>query len=93
MQLRSHCLARPLSNLPETKAELGVPADVFPVLPIIVGRPRGEAPPTPRYAPRIVSWKRAPAASSRRSVASRRGRGATGIDEVTRVTATDPRPH
>ncbi len=51
-------LARPLLNLPATKAELGVPADVFPVLPIIVGRPRGETPPTPRNAPRIVSWKR-----------------------------------
>ena len=56
-------LARPLLNLRETKAELGVPADVFPVLPIIVGRPRGETPPTPRAAPRILSWKRAAGAA------------------------------
>jgi nitroreductase len=40
-------------NTPEGKAELGVPADWSPSAPIILGRPRGAAPPTPRRAPDI----------------------------------------
>jgi nitroreductase len=40
--------ARPFFNLPEVKAELGIPPDLSPVLSIIVGYPRGASPPVPR---------------------------------------------
>jgi nitroreductase len=53
--------AIPALNRPEVKAELGLPPGVSVVAPIIVGVPRGEAPPTSRKAPEIVSWVRAPA--------------------------------
>lgn len=43
---------------PEVKAELGIPSDVVPIAPIIVGTPRAATPPTSRRAPEIVSWKR-----------------------------------
>lgn len=49
--------ARAYLNLPEVKSNLGIPADVTPVLPIIVGRPRGAATATPRDDPRILCWK------------------------------------
>jgi nitroreductase len=52
--------ALPALNRPEVKAELGLPRDVSVVAPIIVGATRGEAPPTSRKAPEIVSWVRAP---------------------------------
>lgn len=48
--------ARPFFNLPEVKAELGIPAELSPVLPIIVGYPREVSPATPREAPRILAW-------------------------------------
>jgi nitroreductase len=50
-------LARPWLNLAETKRELDIPADYEPVLPIIVGYPRGETPATPRNEPEILFWK------------------------------------
>ncbi len=65
-------LARPLLDRPDVKRELGVPIDVVPVLPIVVGWPRGETPPTPRNAPRIVCWRLPPSAapSARREAPS-----------------------
>jgi nitroreductase len=49
--------ARPLLNRPEIKQELGIPADLTPVLPIILGYP-DETPSAPaREAPRIVAWR------------------------------------
>lgn len=43
---------------PAIKAELGIPADVTPVVPIIVGVAASEAPPTSRREPEILSWKK-----------------------------------
>jgi len=45
-------------QLPAVKADLGIPADVVPVAPIIVGVPRALPPPTSRRTPDIVAWKR-----------------------------------
>ena len=50
-------MARQALDLPELRAELGIPDDHVPVLPIIVGHPREAAAPTPREAPRVLSWK------------------------------------
>ena len=44
-------------NTPEWKAELGIPADLAAVAPIIVGVPSEEGEPTPRKEPLILSWK------------------------------------
>lgn len=49
--------ARPLLNLTEIKAELGIPADFTPVLPIIVGYPSATPTAPPRNPPRIVAWR------------------------------------
>lgn len=49
--------AVPALNTPEVKAELHVPPDVTAVAPMIVGRPRGSAPPVPRKDPEILCWK------------------------------------
>jgi nitroreductase len=49
--------AVPALNSPETKAELGIPADVEVVAPIIVGVPRGSAAAVTRGEPAILSWK------------------------------------
>jgi nitroreductase len=43
-------------NLPETKAELDIPADVTVVAPIIVGVPRVVPAPVPRKPPVVLSW-------------------------------------
>lgn len=43
---------------PAIKAELGIPVDVIPVVPIIVGVPASEPPPTSRREPEILSWKK-----------------------------------
>lgn len=51
--------AVPVLNAAETKAELGIPADVTVIAPIIVGVPRGETPATTRKAPEILAWRRA----------------------------------
>jgi len=45
-------------QLPAVKSELGIPAEVTPIAPIIVGVPRGETPLTARRPPDIVSWRR-----------------------------------
>ena len=47
--------ARPLLNLPHIKSELGIPAGVSPVLPIIVGHPSARPVAPPRHLPRIVT--------------------------------------
>ena len=58
MGLGTCCIgsAVPALNAAETKAELGIPADVTAVAPIIVGVPRGEAAPASRRDPEILSW-------------------------------------
>ena len=50
--------ALPLLNTPEVKQELGIPADVTVVAPIIVGVPTGPAPSVSRKAPEILHWAR-----------------------------------
>ena len=50
--------AVPMLNTPETKAELGVPAALRAVAPIIIGVPTEETPPTPRKTPVVISWIR-----------------------------------
>ena len=49
--------ARSWFNLPEVKAELGIPANYEPVLPIVVGHPLQSTPPVPRREPEIVCWQ------------------------------------
>ncbi len=49
--------ARTLFDLPETKEELGVPADYAIVAPIIVGYPQGRIPQLTRDEPEILFWK------------------------------------
>jgi nitroreductase len=44
-------------NTPQWKIELGVPAEMTAIAPIIVGLPAGETPPVPRKPPEILSWK------------------------------------
>lgn len=44
-------------NLPDIKAELGIPAALSAIAPIIVGVPSGETPPTSRKELQILSWK------------------------------------
>jgi len=44
-------------NSPEMKAELGIPAEVSAVAPIIVGVPSSETPLTSRKEPQILAWK------------------------------------
>ena len=50
-------LARPWLARAEAKAELGIPATLMPVAPIILGHPTHLPAPTPRNAPRIF-WAR-----------------------------------
>ncbi len=45
-------------NEPETKAELGIPADIHAFAAIIVGVPTEDAPPTPRKPVVTLSWIR-----------------------------------
>jgi nitroreductase len=58
--LGSCCIgfAVPVLNTPECKQDLGIPADVTAIAPIIVGTPRGPTPPVPRKPPEIVRWVR-----------------------------------
>jgi nitroreductase len=44
-------------NTPEIKDELGIPADVSAIAPIIVGVPAEEARAAARKEPRILAWK------------------------------------
>lgn len=46
----------PALNIPEIKAELGIPAEYSAVAPIIVGHPRGETPMSSRQEPLILAW-------------------------------------
>ena len=49
--------ALPVLNTPEAKAELGLPADVEVVAPIIVGIPSGSPPHGHRKPPQISAWR------------------------------------
>ena len=49
--------AVPALNTPDIKAELGIPDELTPIAPIIVGVPSGETPPTARKDPEVVLWK------------------------------------
>jgi nitroreductase len=53
--------ARPWLNLPQTKAELGIPDAYLPVLSIIVGYPRTAMPDVPRKRPELHWVGRDPA--------------------------------
>jgi nitroreductase len=44
-------------NTPEVKRELGIPAELSIVAPIIVGKPLGETPASPRKKAEILVWK------------------------------------
>jgi nitroreductase len=59
MGLGTCCIgfARPWLNLPEIKAELGIPGSHVPVAPIVAGHPSGAAPRVPRQEPAIY-WVR-----------------------------------
>jgi nitroreductase len=49
--------AIPVLNSPEAKSELGIPADVEAVAPIIVGVPGGPTTEVPRKDPLVLCWK------------------------------------
>ena len=49
--------ALPALNTPEVKAELGIPAEMTPIAPIIVGVPSGETSPTARKEPELLFWR------------------------------------
>ncbi|HTR77179.1 MAG TPA: nitroreductase family protein [Gemmatimonadaceae bacterium] len=51
-------LAVPALNSPEGKAEIGIPAEMRAIAPIILGVPREEATPVPRRAAIIRTWIR-----------------------------------
>jgi hypothetical protein len=44
-------------NSPESKAELGIPADLSAIAPVIVGVPAAAPPAASRKEPRIIAWK------------------------------------
>jgi nitroreductase len=44
-------------NTPQWKTELGIPAEMTAIAPIIVGLPAGKTPPVPRKPPEILCWK------------------------------------
>jgi len=50
-------LARPVLNRPETKRELGIPAEFVAALPIVVGYPAGPTPATSRRPPQVLCWR------------------------------------
>lgn len=50
-------LAIGLFNTPEVKEYLGIPANVSPAAPILLGIPAGDTPNVPRKPPEILSWK------------------------------------
>ena len=43
-------------NMPDVKQELGIPSETIAVAPIIVGKPRGDVPPSSRHEPQIIVW-------------------------------------
>ena len=48
-------------NLADVKREIGIPADMTAVAPIIVGTPRSAAKPSARAEPKILAWMESPA--------------------------------
>jgi nitroreductase len=46
-------------NTPEWKKELGVPLEYTAYAPIIIGKPAGETPTSPRKPPDVIAWKKA----------------------------------
>ena len=44
-------------NAPDLKTELGIPADLSAIAPIIVGTPAGEGMPSPRKPAEIIAWR------------------------------------
>jgi len=50
--------AVPVLNVPEVKAEIGLPPTGVAVAPILVGYPTGPAPLVPRAEAKILSWSR-----------------------------------
>ena len=48
--------ARPWFNLPQTKAELGLPANYTPVLPVVAGYPSQPPPAVAKHDPEIACW-------------------------------------
>lgn len=50
--------AVPALNTPEIRADLHIPPEVIPVVPIVVGVPAGGSPAVPRKEPEILFWKR-----------------------------------
>ena len=57
--LGSCCIgsAIPALNSPDVKSELGIPADVEAVAPIVVGVPSGPGTEVPRKDPHVLYWK------------------------------------
>lgn len=49
-------LARPWLNQPEVKREIGLPAEVNVVFPLIAGRPAESPAAVPRREPRVLVW-------------------------------------
>jgi nitroreductase len=50
-------LATTALNEPELKKELGIPAEMMAVAPIIIGMPKGEMPHISRKSPEIIFWR------------------------------------
>lgn len=50
-------LAVSVLNMPDVKQELGIPSETIAVAPIIVGKPRGDVPPSSRREPQIIVWR------------------------------------
>jgi nitroreductase len=44
-------------NMPDVKAELGIPREVTAIAPLIVGKPAGATVATPHKAPNVIAWK------------------------------------
>ena len=50
-------LAASALNMPEVKQKLGISPETIAVAPIIVGKPRGDVPPSSRHEPQIIAWR------------------------------------
>ena len=48
--------ALPALDIPEIRAEAGIPPQYRPIAPVVVGYPQGETPATSRKAPVILAW-------------------------------------
>jgi hypothetical protein len=49
-------LGLPILQDPQVKAELSIPPEMTAVVPIIIGKPHGNAPHSDRQVPLILSW-------------------------------------